>query len=67
MVFIGFSVRTREKLKLVLQNHGAPNCVHNIQMYANKFVVYAKFLEAIQIFLRQFNKLFLSFTLTLQS
>ena len=40
---------------------GATNCVHNIKMYANKFAVYAKFLEAAQSFVCQYNKLLLSF------
>ena len=40
---------------------GATNRVHNVQKYTNKFVVYAKFLEAVQSFERQYNRLSLSF------
>ena len=32
-----------------------------MQIYANKFVLYAKFLEAVQSFVRQYNILLLSF------
>ena len=36
-------------------NQGTTNWVLNVQMYANKFVAYAKFLEAIQSFLCPYN------------
>ena len=37
------------------------NRIHNVQMYANKYVVYAKFLEVVQSFVHQYNSLLLSF------
>ena len=49
-----------------MQSQGAKNRIHKIQIYANKFVVCAKFQEAIQNF-KPVYVYFLSFTLTLLS
>ena len=40
----------------------ATNRVHNAQIYAKKFIVYAKFLDAVQRFVRQYNILLLHLT-----
>ena len=40
---------------------GTTNHIHNLKIYAKKFVVYTKFLEAIQSFVHQYNILLLSF------
>ena len=50
----------------LVQSQGAKNRIHKIQIYANKFVVCAKFQEAIQNF-TPIYVYFLSFTLTLLS
>ena len=47
------------KLDVALQ--GMTNRLHNVHMYVNKFVVYAKTLEAVESFVRQYNILLLSF------
>ena len=39
---------------------GVTNRVHNVQMYANKFVVYNKPLETVQRFVCQYNMILLS-------
>ena len=55
------SINIYKDLVVTDDNHGATNCIHNIKMYANKFVVCAKFLEAIQNFVYQCNILLLPF------
>ena len=55
------SININKDLVVTEDNYGATNCIHNIKMYANKFVVYAKFLEAIQNFVCQCNILLLPF------
>ena len=40
---------------------GATNSEHNIQVYANKYVVHTKFLEAVQSFVCQNNMFLLTF------
>ena len=53
---------------LTYVRQGTINRVHNVQMYVSKFVVYAKFLEAVQSFANQYNKLlFFSFNFALLS
>ena len=44
-----------------MSQHGAAYCIYNVQMYANKFAVYAKFLEVVHSFVCQYNILLLSF------
>ena len=46
---------------------GVTNCIHNVQMYANVFVVYTKLLEAVPNFVCKYNILLLSFILFLSS
>ena len=43
------------------RKQGAINHVHNVQMLANKFVMYGKILEAVQSFVRLYIILLLSF------
>ena len=43
------------------RKQGAINRVHNVQMLANKFVMYGKILEAVQSFVRLYIILLLSF------
>ena len=38
-----------------IKGHGATKRIHIVKMYAKKFVVYTKFLEAVQSFVRQYN------------
>ena len=38
---------------------GVTNRVHNVKVYANKFVAYAKSLETVQRFVCQYNMLLL--------
>ena len=44
-----------------MSQHGAAYCIYNVQMYANKFAVYAKFLEVVHSFVCQYNILLLPF------
>ena len=37
-----------------MRKQGAINRVHNVQMLANKFIMYGKILEAVQSFVRQY-------------
>ena len=43
--------------RVLLLLQGATNHVHNAQMYPQKCVAYAKFLEVVQSFVRQYNTL----------
>ena len=47
-------------MKLLKRYEGCDKRVPNV-MYANKFIVSTKFLEAIQSFVQQYNKLLHSF------
>ena len=55
------SININKRLVAIDNNQGATNSVHNVQTHVNKFVVYAKFLEAVQNFICQYNILLLSF------
>ena len=48
-------------LKVTSKAQGATNPIRNVQMYGNRFVVYAKFVEAVQRFVRQYNVPLLSY------
>ena len=43
-----------------IKGQGATKRIHIVKMYAKKFVVYTKFLEAVQSFARQYNMFLLS-------
>ena len=48
-------------LKVTSKAQGATNRILKVQMYGNRFVVYAKCVEAVQRFLRQYNVPLLSY------
>ena len=37
------------------QSQGATNRAHNVQIYGNKLIMYAKFLKVVQSFVRQYT------------
>ena len=48
-------------LKVTSKAQSATNRIRKVQMYGNRFVVYAKFVEAVQRFVRQYNVPLLSY------
>ena len=48
-------------LNVTSKAQGATNRIRKVQMYGNRFVVYAKFVEAVQRFVRQYNVPLLSY------
>ena len=42
------------RVGLFSRHQDAKNLARNVKMYANKFVVYAKLLKAVQYFVRQY-------------
>ena len=64
MVQILISQHYGDIVQTNLVQQGATNCGNNVEMYTNKFVVYAKLLETVQSLVRQYN-IFLLFHLLL--
>ena len=60
-IFFQLNMNSWNAYCINLWGQGATNRVRNVQMYANKFFVYAKFLEAVQSFLPHYNILLISF------
>ena len=60
-IFFQLNMNSWNAYCINLWGQGATNRVRNVQMYANKFFVYAKFLEPVQSFLPHYNILLLSF------
>ena len=59
MVQILISQHYGDIVQTNLVQQGATNRGNNVEIYANKFVVYAKFLETVQSLVRQYNILLL--------